>query len=61
MNEETTRKTFERIISGPPYERKAERWSAEHGWPDQYSEYEVQFAWDVLQDFLKETATEGTP
>jgi hypothetical protein len=48
----SARSSFERWISGPPYERETERWPQDemkHAWPGQYKDISVQLAWESWQ------------
>lgn len=48
----SARSSFERWISGPPYERETERWPQDehrHAWPGQYKDIAVQLAWESWQ------------
>lgn len=50
----TDRDSFERWISAPPYERSVERFAEDASkvaWPGQYRIYEVQLAWEAVQEF----------
>jgi hypothetical protein len=48
----SARASFEKWISGPPYERETERWpqdETKYAWPGQYKDIAVQLAWQAWQ------------
>ena len=52
-NERIQRRSFEKWIGGPPYERDLERWpmdESKHAWPGQYKDIAVQLAWEAWQE-----------
>lgn len=45
-----SRRSFEKWIGGPPYERKLYRWpmdETKYAWPGQYKDIVVQIAWEA--------------
>lgn len=47
------REEFERMVSGPPYEKDISRWpddSAKYAWFGQYKELDVQLAWEFFEN-----------
>lgn len=57
------RNLFEVWISGPPYEKSADRYPDEGlvAWPGQYHDLTVQLAWEAWRDAWREAACAGMP
>ena len=44
------RKAFENWITAPPYEKDVTINSEKHKWAGQYSDYQVQLAWEAWKE-----------
>jgi hypothetical protein len=57
-----TRKEFEQFLTAPPYEKNITRFPSDreqYAWAGQYADYDVQLAWEVLQEAKKKGKREG--